>query len=240
MEQVVKILRFNAINIPINDYSVVLDKNFGETRQLINFDILNTNFKNITGDVKDDVLHFSLPDGESFLPTNNDYSVKINGKVGQFQVTLNGTTTLEVPVTKNQEKSIYDYCVKDAPLKIQMGQATPFLMPQFGFEGTGSSQYLSMCFRENYNKENFVPNTVASTFTDLASMQSNCYNHECENSECIDPSPQPANNEVKENNNEIVETFCAGCKTTIDPVLIIVAIFFGALLVYLLSQLSKK
>jgi hypothetical protein len=213
----VKIKSFDILNIPHNYYKVTLEKDvFGETPVLVYFDILDTNFVNILGEGKGATLVFSLVPGQTFLPEKNDYSILIHKRSAIVNKVINATTTLEVPLSPEQQKNITDYCFKNAPVKISMGQVTPFMVPQFGH--SNESPYLSLCYKEDMTPttENFHSNAIAGTFVDLASMQSDCYN----NDTCIK------------------ETYCAGCKTTVDPSMLIVVVYFATLL-YILFRYSK-
>jgi hypothetical protein len=213
--ETIKIVRFNILDIPNNYYSVTLEKEYFPTdkSKLVYFDIGDTNHLNILGEGKGDLLKFSLPEGTSFVPEKNDYSVIINKMSEKLvPIQVNATTTLEVPISEEQQKSIMDYCVKDAPVRVSMGQSTPYMVPSFGF-GNDSSSYLSLCYKENfkedyYNEVETMSNQVASSFIDLASMDSNCYG----------------------DNTCVKEEYCAGCKTTIEPTLFVVVLYFATLL----------
>lgn len=209
--ETVQIKSFDILNIPHDYYKVTLVKDvFGETPVLVYFDILDTNHVNILGEGKGASLTFTLRPGETFLPEKADYSILIHKRSAIVKKVVNATTTLEVPLSPEQQKNITDYCFKNAPVKISMGQATPFMVPQFGFDPSNESPYLSLCYKEDMEmqKENYHANAVAGTFVDLASMQSDCYGEDT----CTK------------------ETYCAGCKTTIDPSLLIVVLYFATLL----------
>ncbi len=222
--ETIKIVRFDILDIPNNYYSVTLEKDYFPTdkSKLVYFDIQDTNFLNVLGEGKGTVLKFSLPVGSAFVPEKTDYSIVIN-KMSEkvYPVQVNATTTLEVPMTEEQQKNITQYCVKDAPVRISMGQATPYMVPSFGFGGSNVSDYMSLCYQENF-KENYyneveeMSNQVPSSFIDLASMDSDCYG----NDTCIK------------------EGYCAGCKTSVDPILLVVLIYFIALL-YILFRYHK-
>lgn len=207
--ETVQIKSFDILNIPHNYYKVTLAKDvFGETPILVYFDILDTNHVNVLGEGKGNSLTFTLVPGQTFFPEKVDYSILIHKRSAIVKKIVNATTTLEVPLSPEQQKNITDYCFKDAPVKISMGQVTPFMVPQFGH--SNASPYLSLCYKEDMTPttENYHANAVAGTFVDLASMQSDCYGEDT----CTK------------------ETYCAGCKTTIDPSLLIVVLYFAVLL----------
>jgi hypothetical protein len=223
--ETVKIKSFDILNIPHNYYKVTLEKDMFETPKTVYFDLLDNHndihhplLVNIVGHGNGDTLTFSLTSPQTFIPVKLDYAIKIDKTTPYVSQYVNATTTLEVPLSPEQQKNITDYCFKNPPVKISMGQVTPFMVPQFGH--SNESPYLSLCYKEDMTPtpttENFHSNAVAGTFVDLASMQSDCYN----NDTCIK------------------ETYCAGCKTTVDPSLLIVVVYFATLL-YILFRYSK-
>lgn len=236
--ETIKILSFKKIDITQNEYEVVLAKPLDS--QVINFDLLNSPFKGLVGYVNKDVLLFNLPQGKSFVPEHTDHSIQINKSTPYKIQMMGGLTTMEIPLSPEQEKNVYNYCVQDAPVKISMGQATPFLLPKFGFSSDNdSSKYLALCY-----KEDFSQNMVPSTFLDLASMQSNCYDHSCTRKEnycpCCRSERCGCPVDCPRCRCQTKETFCPGCKTTINVNLLLVFIFFVVLLISVISYIRRK